>query len=35
MFGLDYVPNIRNLVLKGYSEGLNHEKYGSSSACIV
>ena len=35
MFGLDYVLNIRNLVLKGYAEGLNHEKYGSSSACIV
>lgn len=35
MFGLDYVLNIRNLVLKGYSEGLNYEKYGSSSACIV
>ncbi|GEM_PF-1729958 len=35
MFGLDYVLNFRNLVLGGYSEGLNHEKYGSSSACIV
>ncbi len=35
MFRLDYVLNLRNLVLEGYSGGLNHEKYPSISACIV
>ena len=35
MFRLDYVLDPRNPVLGGYSEGLNHEKYPSISACIV
>ena len=35
MFGLAYVLNLRNLVFGGYSEALNHEKYPSSSDCIV
>jgi len=35
MFGLDYVLSLRNLVFGEYSEALNHEKHGSSSACIV